>query len=77
MLKDFEPGRSGRGMRLQRDQSVEILHKGETDWWFGRTSTGQLGWIPKDIVENPEPQQHQQQVVHQYVYQALSMENSI
>lgn len=44
-------------MKLQRDESIEIIHKGETDWWFGRTSTGQLGWIPREIVENPEPQQ--------------------
>lgn len=57
VLKDYEPGKSGRGMKVQRDQSIEILHQGEMDWWFGRTSSGQLGWIPKEIVENSEPQQ--------------------
>ena len=57
VLKDYEPNKSGRGMKLQRDESIEIIHKGEIDWWFGRTSNGQVGWIPKEIVEAPEPQQ--------------------
>ena len=43
-------------MKLQRDQSIEIIHKGEIDWWYGRTSDGQVGWIPKDVVEAPESQ---------------------
>lgn len=56
VLKDYEPRKGGRGMKLQRDQSIDILHKGEIDWWFGRTSSGEVGWIPREIVENPEPQ---------------------
>lgn len=57
VLKDYEPMKGGRGIRLKRDQSIEILHQGEIDWWFGRTSAGEVGWIPREIVENPEPSQ--------------------
>ena len=53
------PRKGGRGMKLQRDQSIDILHKGEDDWWFGRTSSGEVGYIPREIVENPEPQLQQ------------------
>ena len=56
VLKDFDPPKGGRGIKLKRNQSIFILHKGEENWWFARTSAGQVGWVPREIVDSTEPQ---------------------
>jgi len=73
VLKDYDPSKGGRGMKLQRDQSIEILDQDEMDWWYGRTSSGQVGWIPKEIVENSEPQQVSVLVIGHLNHQVTSL----
>jgi len=57
VLKDFDPPKGGRGIKLKRNQSIIILHKAEEDWWFARTSGGQVGWVPREIVDSSEAQE--------------------